>query len=605
MVKTFLRILAILSGREKTTLAFFAVLRSAASLIDLTAIALLALAVAVGTGGDKPEILTFPLPDIEAAPLALLSAFLFIFKTLLGLYLARASARYLASLESHHSEQIARKIFSGDLSMFHRFSRQDIEWGALRSTENLLSGFLGQSLQLVSEFTLALLIVILFFATDPISASFVLGYMVLFGTVFHLLTGARIRRAGEAFSIQTVKFMNLLSDMMATYREMVVLNATESYLKKLRSARRTVAFARASDQFLSAIPRIVVEAGLIIGALTFVAVELGSGGRATDYASLTIFLAGSFRMMAAVLPLQRSLSAMIFLKEPSATALNFLENLEEAPNSQHTPEVLPVDGPVLRAGARPLEVVLSDASFAYPEGGEMVLDSISFELRPGTLGALVGPSGAGKSTLADLLIGLQRPSKGSVSVEGMESWKFRQAAPGLLGYVPQRPGIVGGTIVANVALGVSEEEIDLDKVRASLERANLLHVVEALDGGLRARIGKHNDSLSGGQLQRLGIARALYFSPRFLVLDEATSALDAETESAIARTLLEIKQECTVLVIAHRLSTVQNADNIFVIESGRLTGQGSFLNLKESNQLFREFIRLSELKTSRGTPTIL
>lgn len=605
MVKTFLRILAILSGREKTTLAFFAALRSATSLIDLSAIALLALAVAVGTGGDEPEILTFPLPDIEAAPLALLSAFLFISKTFLGLFLARASARYLASLESHHSEQIARKIFSGNLSMFRRFSRQDIEWGALRSTENLLSGFLGQSLQLVSELTLALLIVILFFATDPTSASLVLGYLALFGTVFHLLTGARIRRAGEAFSIQTVRFMNILSDMMATYREMVVLNATESYLQKLRSARRTVAFARASDQFLSAIPRLVVEAGLIIGALVFVAVELGGGGRTTDYASLTIFLAGSFRMMSAVLPLQRSLSAMIFLKEPSATALDFLENLEEVPNSQHTPEGLSVDGPVPRASERPLEVVLSDASFAYPEDGEMVLDSISFKLRPGTLVALVGPSGAGKSTLADLLIGLQQPSRGSVSVEGMESWKFRQAAPGLLGYVPQRPGIVGGSIVANVALGVSEEEIDLDKVEASLERANLLHVVEALDGGLRASIGKHNDSLSGGQLQRLGIARALYFSPRFLVLDEATSALDAETESSITRTLLEIKQECTVLVIAHRLSTVQDADNILVIESGRLTGQGSFLNLKKSNPLFREFIRLSELKTSRGTPAIL
>ena len=601
LIKTFRRILAILSAREKIALASFGVLRSAASLIDLGAIAILAMAVAVGTGGKSPQIFGISLLEFDVGLLLVVSTLLFVSKTFLGLFLTRASLRYLASLEARHSENIARKIFGGGLLSFRRFSRQDIEWGVLRSTENLLSGFLGQCLQFVSELTLAMSIVVLFFVTDPTSASLVLGYLVFFGVVFHLLTGPRIRRAGEAFSNQTVQFMRLLSDMATAYREMVVLGATENYLQKLRHSRESVAFARASDQFLAAIPRLVVEAGLIVGALIFVSVELVGENRTTDFVSLTVFLAGSFRMMSAVLPLQRSVSSMIFLREPSATALDFLENLEELPKPQLEAETFQVDGAAEMDGTGPLEVMLTNVSFSFPDGDSKVVDAVSFRIVPGSLVAIVGPSGSGKSTLADLIIGLQRTTEGSVLVDGIEPWKFRQEYPGLLGYVPQRPGIVGGSILANVALGVSDEEVDLEKVRDSLKRAELLDVVEKLDGGIHASIGKHNDSLSGGQLQRLGIARALYFSPRFLVLDEATSALDAETESSIAHTLAAIKDDCSVLVIAHRLSTIQDADNILVLQNGRLFGQGTFFDLNATNSLFREFVRLSELKTSRGS----
>ena len=601
MIKTFGRILAILSRKEKTFLALLGILRSATSLIDLAAIALLAAAVAVAVGAEEntTQFFGLALPDLEAPPLLLVSTFLFITKTLLGLFLTRISLRYLASLETHHSGQIARKVFSGNLSSFRRFSRQDIEWGVLRSTENLLSGFLGQTIQLVSEFTLGVSIMVLFFATDSTSASLVLVYLVLFATLFHMLTGARIRRAGEAFSTQTVRFMSMLSDMVSAYREMVVVDATESYLQKLHFARRKVAFARASDQFLASIPRLVIEAGLIIGALLFVSAALLTDNRTIDYVSLTVFLAGSLRMMAAVLPLQRSVSSMLFLKNPSEAALDFLENLEKFPEPHHKGTSSQPNKSFGSDNSGPLEIVLSSISFRYPDASARVLDTVSFRISPGSLVALVGPSGSGKSTLADLIIGLQRPTEGSILVDGIEPWRFRHASPGLLGYVPQRPGIVGGSIIANVALGVPEEEIDLEKARASLETANLLDFVDTLDGGIHASIGKHNDSLSGGQLQRLGIARALYFSPKFLILDEATSALDAETESSITRTLLDIKRVCTVLVIAHRLSTIQDADDILVIENGRLTGQGSFLKLKESNLLFREFVRLSELKTSR------
>ena len=217
------------------------------------------------------------------------------------------------------------------------------------------------------------------------------------------------------------------------------------------------------------------------------------------------------------------------------------------------------------------------------------------EIPAGSQVALIGRSGAGKSTIADVMCGLLPPSRGEVKLSvGMihDADRPRQS----VSYVPQKPGLVSGTIANNVALGVPDNEIDSAKVRECLSRAHLMQVIDALPDGIDSDLGKLQDSLSGGQAQRLGLARALYTNPGLLVMDEATSALDAESESEIAKALEELRGSVTVVLIAHRLNTIQHADQVFLIEEGSVIDQGKFTDLVKRNRSVERLVELMEIK---------
>jgi ATP-binding cassette subfamily C protein len=227
----------------------------------------------------------------------------------------------------------------------------------------------------------------------------------------------------------------------------------------------------------------------------------------------------------------------------------------------------------------------------YPNGRE-ALRGVTFSLERGEMAFLTGPSGAGKSTLAELVLGLALPTGGTVRVGGVEPLALRAAVPGAVSYVPQRPGMVSGTIAENVALGIDDDAIDRDRVLEVLRFAQLEDLVRSLPNGIDTSMGKQSDAFSGGQLQRIGLARALYAQPRLLVLDEATSGLDAGTESIISRSLQELRGSTTLIVIAHRLSTVQHADTVFVIEQGRLTASGDFPTVRSTVPMVAEYVKL-------------
>jgi ATP-binding cassette subfamily C protein len=224
------------------------------------------------------------------------------------------------------------------------------------------------------------------------------------------------------------------------------------------------------------------------------------------------------------------------------------------------------------------------------------LTDVTFEVEAGTQVALMGPSGAGKSTIADLLCLVLSPTSGSIartniSPETTDIEKF-----GGVSYVPQRPGLVSGSILENIAL--SEDLKDVDRVRAleALELAHLEEFVNGLPEGLDTALGKLKDGLSGGQVQRLGLARALYTRPGLLVMDEATSALDAESEAEIQKALGEMRGRVTVVVIAHRLNTIQHADKVVLIEDGQVKDSGAFKELITRNPSVERAVELMRVE---------
>jgi ATP-binding cassette subfamily C protein len=235
-------------------------------------------------------------------------------------------------------------------------------------------------------------------------------------------------------------------------------------------------------------------------------------------------------------------------------------------------------------------VQFADVSFAYPNSSQDAIQNFSLSIDAGDQVAFIGPSGAGKSTLADLMCGVLAPSSGKVLVGPADG------SPLSVSYVPQRPGLVSGSLAQNVALGLVGEEMDEARVWNAIEKAHLRKVVLALPQGIHTDLGNYQDGLSGGQIQRLGLARALYTSPGLLVMDEATSALDAESEAEIAKALDQIRGKVTVVLIAHRLNTVQHADKVFLINEGKLTDQGTFLELVKRNPTIDRLVQLMKVE---------
>jgi ATP-binding cassette subfamily C protein len=245
-----------------------------------------------------------------------------------------------------------------------------------------------------------------------------------------------------------------------------------------------------------------------------------------------------------------------------------------------------------------LDVVVKDVEFSYAGNVEATLRDIDLSIGGGQHVAIIGPSGAGKTTLVDLLLGLVIPDSGVVTIGGVEPTQLRMAFPGLISYVPQKPGLVSGTIAENIALGVPTDQIDLARVQEAVDAAYLGEFVESLPEGVNTSVGKQADALSGGQIQRLGLARALYTRPRLLILDEATSALDAGSEAFVSASLAKLDKDVTVLVIAHRLSTVQHSDAVHVVENGRITASGKFSILRKTVPMVAEYVKLMSFDES-------
>jgi ATP-binding cassette subfamily C protein len=238
-------------------------------------------------------------------------------------------------------------------------------------------------------------------------------------------------------------------------------------------------------------------------------------------------------------------------------------------------------------------LVMREVSFRYEGNVDFAINNVSMRINKGDLVAIVGESGSGKSTLADLVLGMQEPKSGLIEIMGMSPRVLFSKFPGLLAYVPQDIAIVDGDIQRNVTLGVKSESNE--KVIDSLKKAALWEDVQRMPSGLKSIVGERGVKLSGGQRQRLGIARALFSNPSIIVFDEATSSLDPITEKAVTDAIYTKRGEVTLIVIAHRLSTVRNADMVLLLEAGEVIASGTFDEVRLKAPKFDQQAKLVNL----------
>lgn len=591
----------LLFPRHQIALGFLLSARVLLNLLDILSLTLLATLIAMSVGEPDSNPLGFnlgPLQDLSLEVFLGVTLLTFLLRAVFNLLLYRVTVAYLARAESFFSDLLATEIFFKSYSKFKTYSRSDIDWNVLRSTQKALPGVLGNAISLVAEASLALVVFsVLVFADWEIAIAVTLYFGVII-LLFHFGLQRIVTKAGEDFTSGTRTFHQVSANLFETFEEGLVLRRTRYFLQDLNRAREKVAKSEARAVYLAQIPRSLVELALVLGAIGFVGLQTSEGFNAGDAPTVGLFLVGSLRIMSALLPLQRSAQYLRFEGPIASSAQNLISEAMQALRGVRTdPDVLD-KCPQMRAKSDPgIHVEVSSVDFVFVDNppSPTFLDGVSLEARPGELVAIIGPSGGGKSTLLSIISGLSQPSKGKVLCDGLAPAELTRLHPGQIAFVPQRPGLVSGTIAENIALGVPSEEIDAGLIREVLGLVALLDFVDESPNGIDTDLGAQSDSLSGGQIQRLGLARALYARPRLLLLDEATSQLDAGTEANIVKSLEWFRGTMTQIVVAHRLSTVKKADRVFVMNRGKMVASGTFDFLAKNDPLVRDYVSFLSL----------
>lgn len=594
---------SLLTPRERFLYLLTVGLRLAMNGIDLIAVAatgLLGAITAAGiSGGSSFIILGFEVPPPTATNVILLVGIIAAMNVVrggLGILLARYTTTVLATIELKNSIKVARYLFSGSLGRLKENSRARIGFIINTSVNAAFSRVLGAITSIGIEGSLLVSIVAVFLFVDPIAT---IGVLVYFGLVIFFLqltTEKRYIRSGREIQESAIDSGTAVLEMVDAFREIAVLSKQDHFLNRFGEAKKLSVRTGLTLRLLKELPRWIVESGLIIGIFFFVLWQLSRGTLSEGLIAVGIFMAGSFRIMGAILPLQQKwndlLVSQMWVRKAQAILLQVRDHPELLDTNPFSKAVSSNEVPSLRPDGAGLSVQVSDITFTHLGQEVPTIKGVSLDIPGGSYSAIVGPSGAGKTTLVDLILGLYDPEAGEIRLDGVDPRLLREQTPGLISYVPQRPGLVSGTLAENIALGVSREHIDVERVKQALADAELLNYVESLPEGMWTDIGEHADSLSGGQAQRLGLARALYTQPRLIILDEATSALDAATEASISSSIRDLGGDSTVIVIAHRLSTIQHADVVFVMEDGHVVAKGTFRQVRKAVPMIEEYVQL-------------
>jgi len=596
------RALGFMKPKERAKFFFFLSLRALVALLDLVgilAIGFLATSMAlIITAGNNPwrtiEIGPFSLSAVNFESLPIIAGvvlILFIAKAVFSILLTRQLAYFLAKIEARSAREIAQNAFGKGLEGARLNSREEIHFVVQNGSPSAFHNVLNSVGTLAAEGFLFALVLTAFAIVNPAVAIGAILYFGMIGLVIQFFIGRMMERTGVRLADSTVDANAGLSDLSEVQREAEILGRQNFFFDKIFNSRLKAAGSSATQFVLTGMPRYIVETALIIAIAVFIIAQAYSGDITSSAATIGIFLSGGLRLTSSLLPLQ---SALLIIKQAIPSANKALDLLRNS-NSDKSNELQKGERNAIETGG-PVSVTINEVSFVYQGSKTDTVSEVDLSIPAGSQVAFIGVSGAGKSTLADLILGLLTPTRGQVLVDGINPRQLIQTQPGILGYVPQKPGLVSGTIEENIALGVSENEIDSQRINRAVQDSHLSEFISSLPVGLKTNIGKRKDELSGGQIQRIGLARALYTQPKLLVMDEATSALDAESENEINKALDEMRGKVTVILIAHRLNTIQRSDNVFLVEDGRIADSGLFKDLVEKNDVVRNLAALMAIE---------
>jgi ABC-type multidrug transport system fused ATPase/permease subunit len=469
-----------------------------------------------------------------------------------------------------------KKLMSQPLVAIQKNTLHENLFAITTGVSNVTLGILGTAVVLVADISLLAIMAVGLLVVDPIMAVSTVVFFTIVGFGLYRFMHQKASDLGLKEADLNIMSNEKITEVLSSYRESVVRNRRDYYAREIGNIRFKLADTLAELSFMPNVSKYVIESSVVLGALAISAAQffLQDAGRAV--ATLAVFLAAGTRIAPAVLRTQQGLMQIRRSLGVASSTLDLIESLRDEPELEPSSDVIDV----LHTGFVP-EIVMKEVSFSYPDSSSPAIENANLRISPGSLIAIVGPSGAGKTTLIDLILGVLDPDSGEVLISGMRASGISKRWPGSLSYVPQDVIIANGTIRSNITLGFPEESATSDMILDAIRISQLDGYIEGLPERENSKVGDRGAGMSGGQRQRLGIARALFTKPKLLVLDEATSALDGETEANVSAAIRSLKGAVTVILIAHRLSTVREADQVVYLEDGRIQAVGTFEEVRK------------------------
>lgn len=523
--------------------------------------------------------------------LCIVMAVAFIAKAAAALASQWWSLSFLASIQVHMSGMLLGRYLRASYLAHRRRSSAEIIRTVGGALVWALNGVLGGLMSLATTALMIGTVLVFLLIAVPVPALVALGYLGIAVFALQRLLSRPNRRAGELAQEASWASSRVLIETVNGFREVRMHNAEDHMVARFDEANSAAARASRTGSFLSSLPKQLLELLTVLGLGALLAVVASQNVTPDELVpTLGLIVAATFKLMPSVVGATATLGTIRQGQEGLRLTAEALRGYD--PNEL---VVSQVDESIVPLSDHAQMLSVRDVSFRYPDGTRQVVSRVSIDVPAGSSLALCGPSGSGKTTLSDIILGLIPPDSGEVTFGGTsiaaEAQRWRRS----VAYVPQDVHVFDATVRENVAFGCPVESIDDDRVRDCLMRAELGDWLEQLPNGLASEVGERGKRLSGGQRQRLGIARALYRDPVVLVLDEATSALDNETEHRIAAAIGRLGGQVTTIIVAHRLSTVRDVDQLVYMEDGVVISRGTFDEVQRSSAAFAHLVELGTL----------
>jgi len=489
----------------------------------------------------------------------------FIFKTLFLGFMAWHRAHFAATTQV----MLSRRLFTTYLRQPYIFHLRHNSAQLMRNVSMESSQFtagLNSLIQLVTQAFVVLGVGGLLLVVEPLGALFTFVLFGVAGGAFSAMVKKRVRWWGKARRFHQGRVIQHLQQGLGGAKEVKLLGREEVFLSRFAAHAIGVAEAGRKRAFVNALPKLWFEALAVLGLVALVLTLLVQGRpMEAIMPTLAVFAAAAFRVMPRLGLLMSSSQELRFVGPAIEHIYRELKELEGV-------------APIYEASPLPFrrEIQLRGVGFTYPGASNAAISQVNLRIPRGSSVGFVGGSGAGKSTLVDIILGLLEPSEGQVLVDGVDIRTNLRGWQGQFGYVPQSIYLTDESLRRNIAFGLRPEDIDDEAVRMAARVAKLEGFIATLPDGIETKVGERGIRLSGGQRQRIGIARALYHNPEVLVLDEATSALDTKTEEGVMDAVNALQGTKTIVIVAHRLTTVARCDKLYRIERGRLVSEGAF-----------------------------
>jgi ABC-type multidrug transport system fused ATPase/permease subunit len=496
-----------------------------------------------------------------------------------------ATIRFSAMRNCTISTRLLSAYLRHPYPWFLQRNSAELEKNILNEVDGLIERVIAPSLRLVSNSILAISILGFLLIVDPLVTLFCGGVLgLVYALIYLRIRGQMVRVGNDMKDALEARYL-VTKEATGGIKDVKVMGLEEVYVQSYSAEAHRSAKAMARMRLVAEIPRFILEA-ITFGTLVLLILLLlfRNGGNVTEIVpTLGVIALATMRLLPSV---QQIYSGMVTIRSARPVLDAIVADFAASPPPSPTPATQSPPMPLER------ELALEGVSFAYDGTDKPTLHEVNLTIPARTTIGIVGGTGAGKTTLVDLILGLLSPDAGTIRVDGTAlTAANRRSWQASIAYVPQTIFLTDDTIAANIAFGVPKAEINREAVERAAKVAALHDfILSDLPGGYDTRVGERGVRLSGGQRQRIGIARAMYRDPTLLIMDEATSALDNITEREVMEAVQRIRADKTIILIAHRLSTVRRCDTIFLMERGRLRAEGSYDALLSTSEVFRRMV---------------